>query len=83
MFFNMQADPTNDNASNAKEPPQFSLQERFEFGRFSLHELALLAGISLGKLYGDIRARRLETFTHGRRRFVPGPAAKRYLRGDL
>jgi hypothetical protein len=57
----------------------FSLDERFEFGKFTVAEICELALRSRTAVYNDIAAGLLPIEKHGRATRIAGPHAKRYL----
>lgn len=54
--------------------PAFDLQPLDVHQRYTIDEAALYLRQSRAKTYSDIQSGRLESFTDGRRRYVPGRA---------
>jgi hypothetical protein len=65
-----------------EKSPAFSIQDRLNFGSFSIAEALALSGVSNSKFYRDARAGLIEIRKRGAASFVAGPDLRRYIHGS-
>jgi uncharacterized membrane protein len=61
---------------------RFTLAERLEHGNLEVQELLELARVSRTKFYADVKSGVVTIEKRGRKTYVRGPIAKRYVYGD-
>ena len=59
-----------------------SLEDRFRFGNLPITETRRLADTSHSQFYEDVKLGKVAYQIRGRKSVVPGPIAKRYIRGE-
>jgi hypothetical protein len=70
----------NDQPNN--KPQILTIQDRLEYGNLSIAEVCALANRSKTGFYADLKAGLVTIRKIGRESVVPGPAARRYSRGE-
>ncbi|MEK4035319.1 hypothetical protein WOC76_07030 [Methylocystis sp. IM3] len=60
-------------------PEPFSIEERLDYGSFSVREAQSLAGVSNTKFYNDVKKGLVQIIKRGSASSVPGPSLKRYM----